>query len=142
MDLGKIMTKNIVSVDKSAPIEEAAKMMKEHDIGFIPVCEKERVVGVITDRDIVLRDVAKGGQAGKSTCGEVMTSEVVTGTVDMDVHKAAKIMAEKQIRRIPVVEDGKLVGVVALGDLAVEPILVDDAGEALNDISKPSQPMM
>jgi len=142
MNLGNIMTKNIVSVDKNAPVEEAAKKMKQNDIGFIPVCEGDTLVGVITDRDIVLRDVAKGNQTKSLTCGDIMTTDIVTGTVDMDVHKAADIMAEKQIRRLPVVENGKLVGVVALGDLAVEPILVDEAGEALNDISKPNKLMM
>lgn len=141
MELRNIMTKNVVSVDRSTPLQEAAKLMKQHDIGSVPVCDGDRVVGIVTDRDIVLRSVA-GNNASNSTCGDVMSTNIVTGTPDMDVHEAARIMADNQIRRLPVVENGKLAGMVAIGDLAVEPRFVNEAGDALNDISKPGKNIM
>lgn len=142
MDLSNIMTTNVISVWRNTSLQEAASLMKEHNIGSIPVCDGGRVVGIVTDRDIVLRGVADGAQTSRTTCGEVMSKEVVTGTVSMDVHEAARIMADNQIRRLPIVDNGRLVGVVALGDLAVESKLVNEAGDALNDISKPSKPML
>jgi FOG: CBS domain len=138
MDLRDVMTKDVASVQKNTPIDEAARLMKQYNVGSIPVCEGDRVVGILTDRDIVLRNVANEGDKSSTTCGEVMTSNLVVGNVNMDVHEAARIMSDNQIRRLPIVENEKLVGMVALGDLAVEPNLVNEAGDALNDISKPS----
>jgi CBS domain-containing protein len=136
------MTRNIVSVGRNTPLQEAAQLMKSHDIGSIPVVDGDRIAGIITDRDIVLRGIAENNEVSGMTCGDIMSADIVAGSPDMDVHEAAEIMAKKQIRRLPVVENGKLVGMVALGDLAVEPRFVNEAGDALNDISKPSQPMM
>lgn len=142
MELGNIMTKNVVSVKRSTPVQDAAKIMKQYNIGSVPVCDGDKLVGIITDRDIVLRGVANGSETARTTCGEVMSTDMVTGTMNMDVHEAARIMAGKQIRRLPVVDNGKLMGIVALGDLAVESRFVNEAGDALNDISKPGKPLM
>lgn len=135
MELRDIMTSDVASVQRSTPVQDAAKLMKDHNVGAIPVCDGDRVVGIITDRDIVLRDVADGDKNIK--CGDIMSSQLVSGTPEMDAGEAADIMADNQIRRLPVVDNGRLVGIVSLGDVAVEPKLVDEAKDALNDISKP-----
>lgn len=142
MELGNIMTKNVVCVKRSTPVQDAAKLMKQYNVGSIPVCDGDKLVGIVTDRDIVLRGIATGMESSNTTCGEVMSTDMVTGTMNMDVHEAARIMAGKQIRRLPVVDNGKLMGIVALGDLAVESRFVNEAGDALNDISKPGKPLM
>lgn len=114
--------------------------MAEVNCGAVPVVDdSDRCVGVVTDRDIALRVVAKG-KGPDTQLSECMTKEVITCTPDTDAHKCADIMAEKQIRRIPVVENGKLVGIIALGDLATVNIHVNEAGQALSSISEPAQP--
>lgn len=142
MELKNIMTRDIAYVQRNTPVQEAARLMSQYNVGSIPVCDGDRIVGIVTDRDIVLRGVASNSQVGGMTCGQIMTSNIVTASPDMDVHEAARIMADNQIRRLPVVDNGRLVGIVALGDLATEPKFVNEAGDALNDISKPSSPTM
>lgn len=142
MQIRDIMTKDVANVCSEDSVERAAQLMKEYNVGSIPVCEGEKVVGIITDRDITLRCVASGQDTKNFSVRDVMTSNPVTGVPTMDVHDAARIMSEKQIRRLPIVENNNLVGMVALGDLAVEPILSDNAGDALKDISEPSGPDM
>ena len=94
---------------------------------------------MITDRDIALRTVASSATGNNQKICEVMTSNLVTGTPDMDVHDAAKIMSEQQIRRLPIVQNNHLVGIVSLGDISVEPTLQDNAEEALKNISEPAK---
>ena len=142
MNIGKIMTANIASVNRETTLAEAANLMKEHNIGSIPVCDGNKIVGIVTDRDIVLRGIAEGNELTSITCGKVMSPDLALGTIDMDVRVAAEIMANRQIRRLPVVDNGRLVGMVSLGDLATEPKLTNEAGDALNDISKPSRPII
>ncbi|WP_160688751.1 CBS domain-containing protein [Clostridium sp. C2-6-12] len=134
-----IMTNSIVSLNSEDSVERAAQMMKQFDVGSIPVCNQEKVVGMITDRDIILRTVATGSNGNNQKISEVMTSNPVTGSPDMDVHDAAKIMSEQQIRRLPIVENNHLVGIVSLGDISVEPTLQDNAEEALKNISEPAK---
>ena len=134
-----IMTNSIVSLNSEDSVERAAKMMKQFDVGSIPVCNDEKLVGMITDRDIILRTVATSGDGNNQKISEVMTSNPVTGTPDMDVHDAAKIMSEQQIRRLPIVQNNHLVGIVSLGDISVEPTLQDNAEEALKNISEPAK---
>ncbi|OOM76431.1 hypoxic response protein 1 [Clostridium puniceum] len=134
-----IMSNNIVSLSSEDSIERAAQMMKQFDIGSIPVCSQERLVGMVTDRDITLRAVATGANGSNQKISQFMTSNPVTGTPDMDVHDAAKIMSEQQIRRLPIVQNNNLVGMVSLGDISVEPTLQDNAEEALKNISEPAK---
>lgn len=134
-NLSEIMSKDVVFVSPNQSIQEAASLMKQHDVGSIPVVENGRVVGIVTDRDIALRSTS----AGKETTipvRECMTENPTVASPDTDVHEAARIMAEKQIRRLPVVENGQLVGMVAIGDLATEQIYQNEAGEALSSISE------
>jgi CBS domain-containing protein len=134
-----IMSNNIVSLSSEDSIERAAQMMKQFDVGSIPVCSQEKLIGMVTDRDIILRSVATGTNGNKQKISEVMTSNPVTGNPDMDVHDAAKIMIDEQIRRLPIVQNNNLVGIVSLGDISVEPILQDNAEEALRNISEPAK---
>lgn len=138
MKLKDIMTKQIVSLNSNDSVEKAAQLMKQYNVGSIPVCSGESIVGIVTDRDITLRAVATG-QNTVEQVKDVMTSNPVVGTPDMDVHEAVRIMSDKQIRRLPVVENNSLIGMVALGDISTEPKLQDNAGTALKNISKPSE---
>ena len=142
MKVKELMTKDVATLNADDSVEHAAQLMKEYNIGAIPVCSGEKVIGIITDRDITLRSVAEGENVANQKVRDIMSSNPVLVNADMDVHDAARIMSERQIRRIPVVENNNLVGIVSLGDLAVESILKDNAGEALSDISEPSTPMM
>ncbi len=133
-----LMSKNVAAVSPDTSLEEVARMMKEMNIGSVPVCESGRVVGIVTDRDIIIRELANGKNPVSVKVKDVMSSGISTASPDMDIHDAAKLMSDKQIRRLPVVENERLVGMIAIGDMAVRSKLEDDAGEALSDISKPS----
>lgn len=139
--LRDIMTSNVVTVNETQTVQEAAALMSEYNIGAIPVVNNNKqIVGIVTDRDITLRTTAQGEDA-QTPVSEVMTAQqIVQGTPDMDVHRAADLMAEQQIRRLPVVENGQIVGMVALGDLAVQNKYANEAEEALQSISTPSAP--
>ncbi|KYH29091.1 CBS domain-containing protein [Clostridium colicanis] len=142
MEIKNIMTKTVATINAEDTVERAAQMMKEHNVGSIPVCRGEKVVGVITDRDIALRSTAEGQNVKQQKVKDIMTSNPVTGTPNMDVHEAARIMSERQIRRLPIVENDKVVGIVALGDLAVEPQFANEAESALSNISTPASPQI
>lgn len=133
-----IMSTEVASVNSDDSIERAAQLMKQYDVGSIPVCSQEKIVGIVTDRDIALRATARGQKSQQQTVRDIMSSNPVVGSPDMDVHDAARIMSEKQIRRLPIVDQNDLVGIVALGDISVEPDLQDNAEEALKNISQPN----
>lgn len=137
MIVKEIMSTDVAWVRSDDPIEKAAQLMKQHDVGSIPVCKQNSVVGIVTDRDIVLRSVASGQDTRQQQVSSVMSTDCTLGTPDMNVSDAARIMSEKQIRRLPVVENNCLVGIVALGDVSLEPSTQDNAEDALKNISKP-----
>ncbi|GBF12382.1 CBS domain-containing protein [Tepidibacillus infernus] len=137
--LRDIMTTNVATVSLQDNAYEVAQKMSQLNVGAIPVVDGQNVIGMITDRDLVLRGYAEK-RSGSFAIDGLMSKDVVVGTPDMDVHEAARLMAEKQIRRLPVVENGNLVGIVSLGDLAVRNIHIDEAGQALSKISEPAQP--
>jgi CBS domain-containing protein len=130
----QIMTTDVSTVTPNDTVTKAASIMKQLNVGSVPVIDGSRVVGIVTDRDITLRGIAKGGDPNQKI-SEVMTSDVKYATPDMDVHAVADLMAENQVRRLPVIDNDKLVGIVAIGDLAVENIFENEAGEALHNIS-------
>jgi CBS domain-containing protein len=135
-----IMTKSVQSLGPADTVIKAARLMKDLDVGSIPVVEHDLVCGIITDRDIVLRVVASGGDANSQSIRDVMTDRIVVAAPDWDLSRAAKTMADEQIRRLPVVENGKLVGMLALGDVAVDGNKDRVSGEALIEISAPAHP--
>jgi CBS domain-containing protein len=113
------MTNDPRSVEASTPIVEAARLMKQEDVGVIPIVEGDRLQGVITDRDIVIRIVAEGKDAQSATVGEAASQNVVTIDPQQELDEALRLMAQHQVRRLPVVEeDGKLVGILATADVA------------------------
>jgi CBS domain-containing protein len=133
--IADIMSADCVTISPQDNLYEAASLMKNHDIGFVPVIEGRKLIGVITDRDLVIRGYAEK-QPGTISVKEVLSEDVQTVSPHMSVDEAAGIMASSQIRRLPVVENGQLMGVVSLGDLAVREIFVNEAGEALSNISE------
>ncbi|WP_246939044.1 CBS domain-containing protein [Bacillus pinisoli] len=138
--LRDIMTENVATVSSNQTVQDAARLMSEYNVGSIPVVDQqERIIGIVTDRDITLRTTAQG-LASTTPVSEIMSSHVVCGTPDMNVEEAASLMAENQIRRLPIVEHGQIVGVIALGDIATNEMFNDEAEEALTNISVPSQP--
>lgn len=113
------MTSNPSNVDMSSSIVEAAKLMKSEDVGSIPVTEGDRLVGIVTDRDIAVRVVAEGKDVQTVTVGEIASKDLVTVDPQQDLDEALRLMAEHQVRRLPVVEeDGRLVGILAQADVA------------------------
>lgn len=130
------MTKNVEYVNPSNTVVEAAQVMQKLNVGSVPVFDQNKVVGVVTDRDIVVRNVAHGKIPQETKVQDVMTSQVTTVTPDMDVEEVSKIMAQQQIRRVPVVENNQLVGILSLGDIATDYRFDTEASEALTEISK------
>jgi CBS domain-containing protein len=139
MNIEKVMTRDVEYCSPDTPIHEVASKMKDLDVGVMPICENDQLTGLATDRDIVLKAVAQNTSMD-TPISEVMTTDPVRGTVHMTAEEAADLMADVQIRRLPIVEDGKMIGIVSLGDLAVTQKLDDEAGQALEDISTPAEP--
>ncbi|MDO3677673.1 CBS domain-containing protein [Paenibacillus ehimensis] len=133
--LREIMTTDCATVTLKDNVFEAAVKMKQEDTGFIPVVEGKKLIGVLTDRDLVIRGYAEKRE-GSAAIQQVMSDRVVSVPPETTVDEAAKIMAKEQIRRLPVVENGELVGIVSIGDLAVRDKFEDEAGEALSQISE------
>lgn len=142
MKVKDIMTTNVQCANQSTTLEEVANKMKSLNVGSIPVCDSgNRLLGIVTDRDMVVRGLSQGLQS-QAIAKDVMTVNPVTVSPDTDVNEATRLMSEHQIRRIPVVENGTLVGILAIGDMAVRDRLTDEAGNALSSISEPSRPNM
>jgi CBS domain-containing protein len=137
----EIMTRNVEVVRPDAPIREAAEKMRSLDVGSLPVCDGQRLVGMITDRDITIRAIADGRDPSQTPVTEAMTPEIVYCYDDQDVKEVAELMEERQIRRLPIISrDKRLVGIVSLGDLAVDTGKKKMAGQTLTEISKPARP--
>jgi CBS domain-containing protein len=133
--VGDIMAKDCVTVTLQDNVYEIAVKMKQHDIGFVPVVEGKKLLGVVTDRDLVVRGFAEKRE-GSAAVKQVMTENVKTVDSATTIDEATRLMAEFQIRRLPVVENGELIGIVAIGDLAVRNKFEDEAGQALSEISE------
>jgi CBS domain-containing protein len=122
-------------------VEAAAAKMRALDVGPLPVCDGDRLQGMVTDRDITVRATAAGKDPATTPVAEVMTPQVVSVFEDQDVAEAARLMEQYQIRRLVVLDrDNRLVGIVSLGDLAVETGDEGGAGEVLEQVSEPSEP--
>jgi CBS domain-containing protein len=129
--LKDVMTDRIVTVPSTATLVDASKAMADNDIGDVVVVDGQTVSGIVTDRDIVVRAIAKGSEPRTTKVSEVVSGPVMTLTPDASIGDAVRMMSDGAIRRIPVVEDGRPVGIVSIGDLAVE----RDSDSALADIS-------
>ena len=136
-----IMTRNVECVWPDDTLQEAALKMKELDVGPMPVCDYDRVVGMLTDRDITVRAVAEGRDPRSTRVRDVMTRNVVSCSEDDAVEEAARLMQERQIRRLLVLDrDKRLIGIVSLGDLAAEAEDPYRMAEVLQDVSVPAMP--
>ena len=136
MKLRDIMTTQVVRIQPEETITVAARMLEHNNIGAMPVCTGEgKLCGMITDRDIVTRCLAAGKSPQTTSVREVMTSRVYVARPDMDAALAAGLMGREQIRRLPVMENGRLCGMVSLGDLAIKEERNVEAGDALTEIS-------
>lgn len=127
----EVMTKDPVCMPADTTVLDAARTMRDRNIGDVIMLEGNRVAGIVTDRDIVVRALAEGRNPGTTTIGEVATQDVTTISPDDGFDAAVKLMRERNIRRLPVVENGKPAGIVSLGDLAME----RDSKSVLADIS-------
>mgnify|MGYP004514955829 CR=1 FL=1 len=133
MKLRELMTKDIICIDPETPIPVAARMLTQYNIGMLPVCVSGgRLRGILTDRDIVTRGLAAGRDL---RAGDIMTTRIVAGTPAMEASVAAHLMGREQVRRLPVLENGTLRGLVSLSDLAGNEETSMDAADALGDIS-------
>ncbi|MEH7083676.1 CBS domain-containing protein [Neobacillus drentensis] len=130
-----IMTSEVESCTLLDNVYEVALKMKELNVGAIPIVDQDKLVGMITDRDIVVRGVAEK-HPGSTKVEDIMSNKLITITPDSTSKEAAKLMAEHQIRRLPVVEGDKLVGIVSLGDFAIRELTDDQAKVALTEISE------
>jgi len=135
----EVMTKGVECVRPDDTLQQAARKMKSLDVGPVPVCDNDRLAGMLTDRDIVLRCVAEGGDTRTAKVRDAMSEGVTYCFEDDDVSEASRLMQEKQIRRLVVLNrDKRLAGIVSLGDLAVEPGAKKEAGKALEEVSEPA----
>jgi CBS domain-containing protein len=114
----EVMTRDVRACEPNATVAEAAKLMAQEDVGPVPIVEDGRLAGLVTDRDIVVRVVAEGRDPNTTTVGEIASTELVTVSPDNDLDEALKLLAERQVRRLPVVEGDRLVGIVAQADIA------------------------
>jgi CBS domain-containing protein len=138
MQISEIMSRDVAIAAPGDSVQKVAQKMAEIDAGIIPVGEKDRLVGMISDRDIVLRAVAKGKAPGKCTARDVMSPDIKYCYEDEKLEDAARNMATLQVKRLPVLNrDKRLVGIVSLGDLACEPEADEHSKEALQGISQP-----
>lgn len=137
MKVKEIVTPNPQCISPDSSLCDAARKMKSLDVGILPICENDRLVGTITDRDIAIRAVADGLDPKTATVRQVMSQGVVYCFEDRSIEEAAELMEQKQIRRLPVLNEQKrLVGIVSLGDLAVRTHKEKLAGEVLERVSE------
>ena len=132
------MTEDPRSIGASASVVEAARMMREQDIGSLPITDDEKLVGMITDRDITTRVVAEAADPKLTSVEDVYSRDLISVAPDNDLEEAVRLMARHQVRRLPVVENGRLVGIVAQADIALRESETQ-TGELVEAISAPSQ---
>lgn len=141
MELRDVMTRDVEVVSAGASLKEAAGKMKSLDVGLLPVCDGDRLQGILTDRDITIRATADGRDPKKTKVTDVMSTDLAYCLEDQEVEEAVSLMEARQIRRIPVVnQDKRLVGIVSLADIAVHVRDRDLSGETLEEISAPAEP--
>ncbi|MGG0178154.1 CBS domain-containing protein [Gottfriedia acidiceleris] len=133
MKVRDVMSSNVECCSNQDSLQSVASKMESLNVGAIPVVENGQVVGMITDRDLALRGI---GQNGNGSASQVMSNNIVTIDCNASLQEASNLMAQHQIRRLPVVENGNLVGMLSLGDLAVQEQSDESAGEALSQISQ------
>jgi CBS domain-containing protein len=140
MNIREIMTTGVSTAAPDTTVEEIATIMKREDIGAIPIIEDGELCGVLTDRDIVVRCVAEGKNPADTRAEDILSEDLHVIEVDDDVDEAAELMSREQIRRLPVVENGRLVGILSIGDIAVKEGDDRTSGDTLQGISRGVKP--
>jgi CBS domain-containing protein len=132
----EIMTRNVTTAAPQMTLSAVAALLRESDVGALPVVEGGKLAGIITDRDIVVRAVAEGADVNTATAAEMMTAQVFSAAPDTFVFEVIRLMGDKQIRRVPVInESGELCGMIAMADVALEMEDEREIAETLEDIS-------
>lgn len=143
MKIREIMTQSPETAQITDSLRDVASMMRDLNVGFMPIMDGDTLVGVLTDRDITIRATAEGLDTNNASAGEIMSTDLHLISPDADLDEAANVMEEFQIRRLPVVDENNLlIGVVSLGDIAVRSGNIEEAGEILEEVSEPSRPEM
>lgn len=138
--VSQVMSREVRTLAPNETVMKAAQAMQELDVGVIPVCDGRKLVGMVTDRDIVLRGVAKGCVVDKTQLKEVMSTDTQWCFEDQSIDEVSSKMRDAQIRRLPVIDhDKQLVGMLSLGDIAVRTHDEAETGETLEEISKPNR---
>ncbi|NLG52437.1 MAG: CBS domain-containing protein [Clostridiales bacterium] len=141
MQVRQLMNTNVVSLLPDDSVSHAARLLQRHNVGSLPVCAQDgRLRGIVTDRDIVLRCVASESPPEETRVREIMTRGVVSVTPDDDVREAAHLMAAEQIRRLPVVENNRVIGMLSIADMARNHAFDMETSKALSEISMPDNP--
>lgn len=138
MKVEKIMTRKIETIPRSLSLQEAAAKMRDLDVGVLPIVEDGKPVGIVSDRDMTIRGIAKSTDLSTMTVADVMTEEIHSVSPSDNVEEVAKRMREKNVRRVLVLDDGKVAGIVSLGDLALEAKDRKMCGEVLEEVSQPA----
>lgn len=136
MKVREVMTGRVIRIGPEENVEVAARTLTQYNIGVLPVCKPNgELCGMVTDRDLVIRCVAAGKEPGRTKIRDIMTNQVITVAPDTEVGVAAHLMGRQQVRRLPVAEQGRLCGMISLGDIASQEESVMDAADALQVIS-------
>jgi len=136
MELKDIMVQNVVTVESAMSVKEAAKRMNLYEIGCLIVVDEGKAVGIITERDILTKVVEASKNAGKTKVKEIMSTKLVVGSPDMDVVDAARLMLQKKIKKLPVVTDSKLVGLVTFTDIVRTMRMEPEMMNVIKDLTK------
>jgi len=137
MNVKQLMTEEPVTCSPDETLHEAAIKMQQENIGLCPVIEYDKLVGLVTDRDITVRAVAKGLDVNEHTIRSIMTTNPIAASPNMTVEDACQLMSDHQVRRLPVLEDGRLVGIISLANLAVD---LDEEEMVANTLQHICQP--
>lgn len=136
MKVRDLMTERIAKALPDTTLEEIAMMMKTENTGAIPVVDEDELIGMVTDRDIILRCVAEGGDPTQMTAEDIVSEDLETIDPDSGLEEAMELMSQKQVRRLPVVDNGELIGMISLGDIAVKQNDPQGSGRALQQVSQ------
>lgn len=137
MQVKDIMTRDVQVISPDTSILDAARKMRAFDIGCLPVCKGKRCVGILTDRDMIIRAVAEGRDLQSTPVSDVMTTDIVSCSEDEDMSKVVKLMEDKQVRRVLILDEEKFpVGICSVGDLALDSGDLQLAGEVMHEVAR------
>jgi CBS domain-containing protein len=138
MNVGDMMSTDLVTCSPNESLAQVARKLQQEDIGSCPVVDQDKLVGIVTDRDIAVRAVAKGLDPNDTKVSDIMSTDLIFGNQTMTLEDAARMMGDNQVRRLPIVEEARLVGIVALADLAIDLEEDELLAETVERISEPS----